>query len=145
MSHRIPSALNIISWNVASWSTTAGYIAKYHGSVSNWLDRHHIDILCLQEVKATRQKILATPVCHLNPSHWDMFLSPSVSRPGLNGVATLVRRNRVRPSGTGPSIPTLGADPRPLGVELSRSSTYMFPTTGRRVFKCPSNSAFSKI
>ena len=116
MSHRIPSSLNIISWNVASWSTTAGYIAKYHGSVSNWLDRHHIDILCLQEVKATRQKILATPVCHLNPSHWDMFLSPSVSRPGLNGVATLVRRNRVRPSGTGPSIPTLGADPRPFGV-----------------------------
>ena len=117
MSHRLPSSLNIISWNVASWTTTASNIAKYHGSVSNWLDRHHVDILCLQEVKATRQKILSSPVCHLNPAHWDMFLSPCVSRPGLNGVATLVRKNRIRPSGTGPSIPTIGADSRPFSVQ----------------------------
>ena len=116
MSQRIPSSLNIISWNVASWTTTASYIAKYHGSLSNWLDRHHVDVLCLQEVKATKQKILSTPVCHLNPHHWDMFLSPCVARPGLNGVATLVRKNRVRPSGTGPSVPTVGADPRPFSV-----------------------------
>ena len=113
---RLASSLNIISWNVASWTTTASNIAKQHGSVANWLDRHSIDILCLQEVKATKQKFLATPACVLNPNHWDMFLAPCVSRPGLNGVATLVRKNRYRSETVGGSLPTVGADIAPFGI-----------------------------
>lgn len=113
---RLASSLNIISWNVASWTTTASNIAKQHGSVANWLDRHNIDILCLQEVKATKQKLLATPACVLNPNYWDMFLAPCVSRPGLNGVATIVRKNRYRGETVGGSLPTVGADIAPFGI-----------------------------
>lgn len=104
--------LSIVSWNVASWATTAANIAKHHGSVSAWLDRHNVDILCLQEVKATKPKLLSLPTsCILNPLHWDVFLSSCVSRPGLNGVATLVRKNRF-PGG----FPTVGASARPFGI-----------------------------
>lgn len=92
------SSLHIVSWNVASWPTTAANICKLHGSVSTWLDRHKVDILCLQEVKATRQKMV------LPPSGWKTFLAPCIHRPGLNGVATLVRD----------PFPTLGADIDPL-------------------------------
>jgi exodeoxyribonuclease III len=116
MPPRIPSSLNIISWNVASWTTTATNIAKQHGSVATWLDRHNIDILCLQEVKATRQKLLSTNACNLNPNHWDMFLSPCTSRPGLNGVATIVRKNRFRGEEVIGSLPTVGAESKPFGI-----------------------------
>ena len=101
---------------MASWTTTAGNIAKMHGSVATWLDRHNVDILCLQEVKATKPKLLSTPACVLNPNHWDVFLSPCTARPGLNGVATIVRKNRFRGEGISGSLPTVGADPRPFRV-----------------------------
>lgn len=115
-SGRLASSLNLISWNVASWTTTAGNIARQHGSLAAWLDRHNVDILCLQEVKATRQKLLTNPDCALNPNHWDMFLSPCTARSGLNGVATIVRKNRFRGSQIEGSLPTVGVDPAPFGI-----------------------------
>ena len=99
---RIPSSLHIVSWNVASWPTTAANIIKFHGSLTSWLDKHNIDILCLQEVKATRAKMIVPS------SGWETFLSPNLVRPGLNGVATLVRKNRYL------DFPIVGADPTPF-------------------------------
>ena len=116
MNGRIASSLNVISWNVASWTTTAAHIARQHGSLGAWLDRHNIDILCLQEVKATRQKLLSVIDCALNPSQWDMFVAPCTAKPGLNGVATLVRKDRFHGSSFQGSLPTLGADPAPFNV-----------------------------
>ena len=114
---RLTSSLHIVSWNVASWTTTCTNIAKHHGSVSAWLDHHHVDILCLQEVKATKHKLLSLPAaCMLNPNHWDVFLSPCIARPGLNGVATLVRKNRYRGESILGSLPTVGASAKPFGV-----------------------------
>lgn len=101
---RVASSLNILSWNVASWPTTAAKIIKHHGSLTHWLDRHNVDILCLQEVKATKPKLLPCM-----PPHWDVFLAPCEARPGLNGVATFVRRNRL-------DFPTVGADAKPFGI-----------------------------
>lgn len=112
VTRKASSALHIVSWNVASWATTASNIAKHHGSVSAWLDRHNIDILCLQEVKATKPKLLSLPPnCLLNPHLWDIFLSPCVTKPGLNGVATLVRKDRFVGG-----FPTVGASAKPFGI-----------------------------
>ena len=45
--------LLLASWNVAGWETTLKYIREHYGSLEAYLDRHQIDILCLQEVKVT--------------------------------------------------------------------------------------------
>ena len=40
--------LLLASWNVAGWETTLKYIREHYGSLEAYLDRHQIDILCLQ-------------------------------------------------------------------------------------------------
>mmetsp|Transcript_7761 Transcript_7761/g.19854 ORF Transcript_7761/g.19854 Transcript_7761/m.19854 type:complete len:94 (-) Transcript_7761:12-293(-) len=60
MSHELSvdaASLRILSWNVASWATTARHIAAHFGSVSQWLDRQDVDILCLQETKVPRERV----------------------------------------------------------------------------------------
>jgi exonuclease III len=43
--------LHIVSWNVAGWTPTLKKIINHNGSLQSWMDKHSIDILCIQEVK----------------------------------------------------------------------------------------------
>ena len=45
----------LISWNVASWPTTLKLIKQHYGSLGQYLDRHGVDILCLQEEGTHKQ------------------------------------------------------------------------------------------
>lgn len=49
--------LHIVSWNVAGWTTTLKRIIKHNGSLQIWMNKHAIDILCIQEVKITYANI----------------------------------------------------------------------------------------
>jgi exodeoxyribonuclease III len=88
----------LASWNVAGWETTLKYIREHYGSLEAYLDRHQIDILCLQEVKVTQQKLSAERVpanrqhslaAHSVPG-WDSFWA--CSKKGFNGVTTFARK-----------------------------------------------------
>ena len=90
--------LLLASWNVAGWETTLRYIREHYGSLEAYLDRHQIDILCLQEVKVTQQKLSAERVpasrqhslaAHSVPG-WDSFWA--CSKKGFNGVTTFARK-----------------------------------------------------
>eukprot|EP00124_Ichthyophonus_hoferi_P001964 Ihof_evm7s119 gene=Ihof_evmTU7s119 len=64
----------ILSWNVASWTTTVAQIKAQYGDVPSYLDRHHVDILCLQETKITVDKLKGDPtVGAANIEGWDSF------------------------------------------------------------------------
>ena len=41
----------LLSWNVASWPTTLALIQQHYGSLAAYLDRHAVNVLCLQETK----------------------------------------------------------------------------------------------
>jgi exonuclease III len=86
-----------------------GFRAVKTGSLEKWLDRHGVDILCLQEVKATENNIGEKPKDHgAKPDGWDTFWCPSPSVgpfKGFNGVATYARKGL-----------TAAADSAPLGV-----------------------------
>lgn len=91
--------MNIISWNVAGWATTIDRIKAKHGTVSAWMEKSRIDILCIQEVKMSMQdvcdKVRESGVnCEKD---YDFFFAfnkplPGGQRLGLNGVATFVRK-----------------------------------------------------
>ena len=104
----IDTALHVVSWNVAGWSTTTAAISQRHGSVGSWLERHSVDILCLQEVKVSREKLNANLGTYALPG-FDGFWAPSgAAGKGMNGVATFVRS-------TAPEAAVVGVDFAPLG------------------------------
>ena len=47
----------ILSYNCAAWSTTVERIKKHHGTLQTWLERHDVDILCLQETKVSKEDL----------------------------------------------------------------------------------------
>jgi len=104
-----PPELHLISWNVAGWKTTFEHIKRFKGGFSNFLNRHHADILCLQEVKLSA-KVLAADGVKLGAevpgydSFWACNEGAGAQRSGLNGVATFARQGTV-----------LRADGAPLG------------------------------
>ena len=78
--------LLLASWNVAGWETALKYVNEHYGSLEAYLDRHQVDILCLQEVKVTRQKLSANAAglgAH-SLAGWVSFWS--CSKKGFNGV-----------------------------------------------------------
>jgi exonuclease III len=108
--------LHIISWNVASWTTTLKEIRAQHGSFKAWADKHHVGILCLQEVKSSVARLEKEPTAFAaQEPGFDAFFSlcrttavtgnSSSSKVGFNGVATFARRGM-----------TVAANSRPLGV-----------------------------
>eukprot|EP01062_Namystynia_karyoxenos_P013090 TRINITY_DN14714_c1_g1_i1.p2 TRINITY_DN14714_c1_g1~~TRINITY_DN14714_c1_g1_i1.p2 ORF type:complete len:559 (+),score=185.19 TRINITY_DN14714_c1_g1_i1:82-1677(+) len=115
--------LHIVSWNVAGWETAARGIAERDGGLAGWLERHRIDILCLQEVKLTSDAV-AAPDGPKNPygarlPKYDTFWACADGKRaagrnggsaqqgrGLNGVATFARTGL-----------TSSANAAPLGVE----------------------------
>ena len=71
----------IVSWNVAGWEATLKYIKSHYKSLESYLDRHSIDVLCLQEVKVTRQRLGSDPAAvGAHASGWDSFWSTSTSK-----------------------------------------------------------------
>jgi exonuclease III len=101
--------MHIVSWNVASWPTALNLITERHGSLDNFLARHRIDILALQEVKmqtpAIEKALIPRPggnkssTMPLNAAGYESFWAPAraqntgskSSSKGFNGVATFVR------------------------------------------------------
>lgn len=88
----------VASWNVAEWGALLKYIKQHYGSLSAYLHRHHIDLLCLQEVKVTDQKLNtdAAALCAHSVEGWESFWAcPKKSAHGgwcYNGVATFARK-----------------------------------------------------
>lgn len=95
---------HIISWNVASWSTTITKIKLHHGSLKNWLEQHQVDILCIQEVKVNvnditlRSRELGATEDHDYDTFWACPIKSiqhsckTAQGLGLNGVATFCRK-----------------------------------------------------
>mmetsp|Transcript_115183 Transcript_115183/g.215699 ORF Transcript_115183/g.215699 Transcript_115183/m.215699 type:complete len:568 (+) Transcript_115183:155-1858(+) len=101
--------MHIVSWNVAGWKKTVEQIRKFPGGIPAFLERHHIDVICLQETKLTAKtitdeaKVLGANIPGYE-SFWACNEGAGVQRQGLNGVATIGRRGLV-----------LRADSAPLG------------------------------
>lgn len=102
----------LISWNVASWPTTLKLIKQHYGSLGQYLDRHGVDILCLQETKINRERVEDHPISGYNEGGWSSFWSccntastsgaaskgksSTASKRGFNGVATFARTGLVK-------------------------------------------------
>jgi exonuclease III len=103
--------MHIVSWNVASWPTALSLIIERHGSLGQFLAKHNIDLLALQEVKMQSQVIesglMARPkrdkqTMPVNVDGFESFWAPArtatgntgakTSSTGFNGVATFVRK-----------------------------------------------------
>ncbi len=99
----------IVSWNVAGWKATVEYITTYYGSLANYLDRMHVDVLCLQEVKLQRdvafgtanakgagtiksEGVLTAQTYGAHLPGWDSFWSFSTSKRGWQGVTTFAKK-----------------------------------------------------
>lgn len=92
--------LHLVSWNVAGWKTTLQLIQRFEGGLPTFLTKHHVDILCLQEVKLSA-KVLTTDGVKLGAeppgfeSFWACNEGSGAQRQGLNGVATIARQGSV--------------------------------------------------
>jgi len=92
--------LHLMSWNVAGWKTTSEHIRRFKGGLAAFLERHHVDVLCIQEVKLSA-KVLAADALKLGAdipgfeSFWACNEGQGAQRQGLNGVATFVRQGLV--------------------------------------------------
>ncbi|KAF4666063.1 hypothetical protein FOL47_004285 [Perkinsus chesapeaki] len=85
--------LKVMSWNVAGWIRTAKLLIKYHGSIYNYLTKHDVDVLAVQESKVSKSRASSTEtVEEAIPKGYDVYWSHSTTKPGFNGVCTLVRR-----------------------------------------------------
>ena len=87
----------IVSWNVAGWEPTLRYIKLHYKTLEAFLDRHSIDILCLQEVKVPRAKLASDPAAvGAHTPGWESFWSwNSTAKRGFNGVTTFVRKGLI--------------------------------------------------
>ena len=93
----------IVSWNVAGWEPTLRYVNSHYGSLEAYLDRHRIDILCVQEVKIGKEKLTKAPAAvgaHL--SGWESFWAFSTAKRGFNGVTTFARKGLTRAADAAP-------------------------------------------
>jgi len=113
------STLQILSWNVAGWKTTSEHLRRF-GGLSSFVQGHHADVLCIQEVKLT-SKQLAAEGKQLSAdldgyeSFWACNEGSGAQRQGLNGVATFARRGLVVRADSAPlECPELDAEGRCL-------------------------------
>ena len=91
--------MKIVSFNTAAWNTTVERIKKHFGTLETWLDRHAVDILCLQETKISKEdlEMNALKLGALNEKYdtfWAYMQLGSQQKKGLNGVATFSRKGR---------------------------------------------------
>jgi len=94
------AGLHLVSWNTAGWGATLERIRGFRGGLNEFLQRHHVDVLCLQEVKTTA-KALAAEGGKLEgemkgyESFWSCNEGAAGQQKGFNGVATLAREGAV--------------------------------------------------
>lgn len=102
----------IMSWNVASLSTTCDRIKKDGMSLSSFLDGHSVDIFCVQEHKIALEKLQNRSFLHSHVPGWQSYWSCCTvdGKTGFNGVATYVRTSK------NSTIQVDSADPNPLQV-----------------------------
>ena len=95
--------LRLVSWNVAGWTSTVLLARElYGGSLTPFLEAFDADVIALQEVKGTRQRLAEEPLiagaCD-RPSEplkgWESFWCHSEDRKSFNGVATFARAGLV--------------------------------------------------
>ena len=94
----------LISYNCAAWGTTVERIKRRHGTLQAWLERHDVDILCLQETKISKEdlELNARKLGALDErddsvgfdTFWAYPQMGSKQRKGLNGVATFVKKGK---------------------------------------------------
>ncbi|KAK3281175.1 hypothetical protein CYMTET_11024 [Cymbomonas tetramitiformis] len=102
----------LLSYNVAGWATTLKQIVENVSSLQEWLQGHQIDILCLQEVKTSVERLRHAPQSlGARVAGFETFWAccTAASKPGkavspASGVATFARAGSV-----------IAADPNPLG------------------------------
>lgn len=95
----------IISWNVAGLSTTASRIYESYGksskkkpsaALSEYFERHHADIVCIQEHKIPLSQLSSRsePLNCSSVDNYESFWSCCVdsNKKGLNGVVTYVSK-----------------------------------------------------
>jgi exodeoxyribonuclease-3 len=73
---------------IATWNVNG--IRKRHAEVIEWIEREALDVVCLQEIKASAQQVPARLVDAVAPqygAHWH-------GHKGYSGVALLVRKDR---------------------------------------------------
>jgi len=91
----------ILCWNVAGWPTTQAII----GDVATFFQRHHADIVCIQEAKVSKSRLSyeGRKLCASIPG-WESFwscCSESSSR-GFNGVTTWAKVGLVLSANSSP-------------------------------------------
>mmetsp|Transcript_7569 Transcript_7569/g.14005 ORF Transcript_7569/g.14005 Transcript_7569/m.14005 type:complete len:582 (+) Transcript_7569:61-1806(+) len=113
-------SLLLMSWNVAGWKTTMDHIRRFKGGFPCFIQKHHVDILCLQEAKLTAKSItgqaiqlgVETPGYE---SFWACNEGSGAQRQGLNGVATFAREGTVLRADAAPlQVPDLDREGRCL-------------------------------
>jgi exodeoxyribonuclease III len=112
--------LHLLSWNVAGWKKTCEQIRKFEGGLPSFFEKHHIDVLCLQETKLTAKaleqetKALGADLAGYE-TFWACNEGAGAQRQGLNGVATIARSGSVlRADGAPLGDPQLDAEGRCL-------------------------------
>lgn len=89
---------HVVSWNVASWATTIERLKVRHGSFANFMLKHQIDILCIQEVKISLSELSLRGREYGLSDEYDIFWCYPRSNQknsqgnGLNGVATFAKK-----------------------------------------------------
>eukprot|EP00756_Hemistasia_phaeocysticola_P057592 Hpha_TRINITY_DN34196_c0_g1::TRINITY_DN34196_c0_g1_i1::g.75958::m.75958 len=106
----VSEELHLVSWNVAGWDTTLRGITERCG-LPDWMLRHHVDVLCLQEVKLSTAT-LSNPRSQTGATlegfetFWACADGPRTrdggQGKGLNGVATFARKGTVRAADAAP-------------------------------------------
>jgi exonuclease III len=141
--------LHLVSWNVAGWASTLKSIRDRHASLSNFLDLHKIDILCLQEVKATDAKLSDQPGMYgANEPDVDLFFANAQAKSGsafFNGVATVARKGLTRCADRAP-LRAAWLDEQGRCIETDHGAFVLLnvyaPFDGRFAIKFPEKMAF---
>lgn len=85
MHARKPGELIVYCWNVN------GIRAIMKKGFLEWMESRNPDVLCLQEIKATREQIEKEAPAFLRPDQYD-FACFSAEKKGYSGVGTLTRK-----------------------------------------------------
>lgn len=125
--------LKIVSWNVN------GLRAIYKKDFSGWLRDEDPDILCLQEIKATKEQL---PQSLLEIEGYNSYFNPAVKK-GYSGVALY---SKMRPINVkkGMGIEKFDDEGRMLGVEFKDFSLFniYYPNGGRQNKRVPYKLSF---
>jgi len=89
--------VHLISWNVASWSTTLPQVKTRYGSVAKFFTLHQADIICLQEVKISRETLSRSPKGEYDDGtcEFESYWACSHEKKGYSGCTTFARKGTI--------------------------------------------------